>query len=260
MKKEFDEREKELKAILEKCDRTINDLPVGSLKIIHKKGNPYYYIRGNGKDIRDKYIQKKEIDTIKKLAQRDYEQKIQKSIKKEMTAISRYSKSMPDITYEEVYDHLVSGRKILITPHFLPDDIFLETWLSEPYEPLYFEEGTAEHYTNKNERVRSKSEVMIANALSKAGIPYKYECPTFLGKQKIYPDFTIMKMPQRKIIYWEHLGLLDDHDYLSKSMHKLDNYESNGIFLGDNLIITRETSDRPLNTKHVLRLIEHYLL
>ena len=177
-----------------------------------------------------------------------------------MNSTNELEKREKEQTYEDVYDKLIYGRKILVTPHFIPDDVFLEKWLEEPFEKLYFEEDTAEHFTDRGERVRSKSEVIIANALNQVGIPYKYECPAYLGKKKIYPDFTIMKMPGRKEIYWEHLGMLDDPSYLSKNLDKLESYEENGIFLGDNLIITRETSDSPLNTKQVWRTIEHYLL
>ena len=100
---------------------------------------------------------------------------------------------------------------------------------------------------------------MIANALYKANMPYKYECPIFLGDEKVYPDFTILCMPSRKIIYWEHLGKLNDEKYVNRNMEKLDNYEENGIFLGDSLIITRETQTRPLNLNQVWLTINHYL-
>ncbi|WP_408069598.1 hypothetical protein [Butyrivibrio sp. JL13D10] len=260
MKKRFDDREQELKDILSKCNSLIEQLPEGRLKVIQKQGRPYYYICDDKGDKSYKYLHRDEINTARKIAQRDYEQKVKTAVQKEMTAITKYSKTMPETTYEHIYDKLVSGRKILVTPHFVPDNVFLEKWLAEPYESGYFEDGMPEHYTDNNERVRSKSEVIIANTLNKLGIPYKYECPIFIGNKKVYPDFSILKMPQRKVIYWEHLGLLDDDEYLARNMEKLDNYESHGYFLGDNLIITRETSERPLNSKHVMRLIEHYLL
>ena len=248
---ELEKREKELNDILKESDNRLKKLPTGKLKVINKNGRSYYYLRKDGKDSVGKYISRNNIDKAKKIAQRDYELMVRKAVIKEMDAISLYSKAMPEQTYEDVYDKLIYGRKILVTPHFIPE---------EPYEKLYFEEDTAEHFTDRGERVRSKSEVIIANALNQVGIPYKYECPAYLGKKKIYPDFTIMKMPGRKEIYWEHLGMLDDPSYLSKNLDKLESYEENGIFLGDNLILTRETSDSPLNTKQVWRTIEHYLL
>ncbi|WP_051200662.1 hypothetical protein [Butyrivibrio sp. XPD2002] len=260
IRKEFEKRENELNAVLTECDNRLKKMPEGKLKVITKKGKPYYYFRKDGNDASGTYIRRKNLDKARKLAQRDYEIQVKKALSDEMMALSLYSKAMPEKTYEHVYDEMIYGRKILITPHFLPDEVFVEKWLAEPYEPLNFDGDLAEHYTDCGERVRSKSEVLIANALNKEGISYKYECPLFLGNKKLYPDFTIMKMPGRKVVYWEHLGLLDDAEYIARNLEKIDCYEENGIFLGDNLIITRETSEKPLNMKQVRRLIDHYLL
>ena len=63
------------------------------------------------------------------------------------------------------------------------------------------------------------------------------------------PDFTILCKSNRREIIWEHLGLLDDPDYLEKSIWKIALYERNGYFLGDRLIITYETKKHPLDIK-----------
>ena len=82
------------------------------------------------------------------------------------------------------------------------------------------------------------------------GIPYRYEYPILLDTNvKVYPDFTILRMPQREEVYLEHFGLLDDADYMNQVVWKLNMYEKNGIYLGVNLFITHETSTNPLNTK-----------
>ena len=64
----------------------------------------------------------------------------------------------------------------------------------------------------------------------------------------------------RKIYYWEHLGKMDDPDYARKNTFRLNMYEKNGLFHGDSLITTRETSTLPLDTKLLDRMIDHYLL
>ena len=82
------------------------------------------------------------------------------------------------------------------------------------------------------------------------GIPYRYECPLVLGYDfTIYPDFTILKMPERKEVYLEHFGMLDDEEYFDRMLLKLNTYEKNGIYLGSNLFFTYETSVKPINTK-----------
>ncbi|WP_026499051.1 hypothetical protein [Butyrivibrio sp. WCD2001] len=259
--KEFSRREAELSKVMKVCESKLKKAPSGRLKVRNYKGKSYYYVSGGGADSRLKYLRNSEYDKAKQLAQRDYDARTLDAVNRELSAIHSYQKKMPAKTYEQTYDALNPGRKVLITPHFLPDSEFVKGWLEEPYEPYEIEPGVAKHYTDLGEEVRSKSEVMIANALMKAGIPYKYECPLFLGDVKVHPDFTILKMPSRKVVYWEHLGRLDDPGYVERNLlKKIDEYEESGIFLGDGLIITRETAATPLNIKKVMRIIDHYLM
>ena len=58
-------------------------------------------------------------------------------------------------------------------PIDVPDELFAAEWQSFEYERKGFADNLQEHYTRKNERVRSKSEVLIADALYAAGIPYR---------------------------------------------------------------------------------------
>ena len=66
-------------------------------------------------------------------------------------------------------------------------------------------------YTSKGERVRSKSEVIIADVLNREGVPYRYEYPIYIkGIGKIYPDFTVLNIGIRKEMIWDHFGMMDD--------------------------------------------------
>jgi len=63
--------------------------------------------------------------------------------------------------------------------------------------------------------VRSKSEVIIANLLAAAKVPFRYEIPLFAPDGTFYlPDFTIEWRGQK--FFWEHLGMLDKPDYKQK--------------------------------------------
>ena len=102
---------------------------------------------------------------------------------------------------------------------------------------------------------------MIADLLAREQIPYRYECPLYLeGLGTIYPDFTVLNTRLRKELYWEHFGMMDDPEYAEKAIKKLDGYEQNGIFQGENLIVTYETKQTPLNQKMIIRMIENYLI
>ena len=118
----------------------------------------------------------------------------------------------------------------------------------------------SEYYTDKGERVRSKSEILIANALNRNHIPYRYECPLYLaGYGTIHPDFTVLNVRLRKEMYWEHLGMMDEPEYIEDALNRISLYEKNHYFPGDRLILTHETLRHPLNSKNIENMIFQYL-
>ena len=53
---------------------------------------------------------------------------------------------------------------------------------------------------------------------------------------------------------------MDDPEYAEKAVRKIDGYVQSGILLGEQLIITYETSGYPLNGRVVEILVEKQLL
>ena len=76
----------------------------------------------------------------------------------------------------------------------------------------------------------------------------------------MYPDFKVLNKRTRREYYWEHLGMMDDEEYAAHAMQKIETYAGNGILPGKNLILTHETSQRPLNVKTVQKLIDAFLI
>ena len=80
--------------------------------------------------------------------------------------------------------------------------------------------------TLKGDRVRSKSEVIIANLLYEYKIDYEYEKKLYYGKNKwIEPDFTV-NLPSGGEIYWEHLGMIGTESYDKRWLEKLEIYQN----------------------------------
>ena len=98
----------------------------------------------------------------------------------------------------------------------------------QPKGSVFLQEGLI-HRTSKGLAVRSKSELLIAEALNSAGVAFEYEKPLTLGRQTRYPDFTIEDEISGRTVYWEHLGMLDRDDYRLSWEKKLDWYRSNGV-------------------------------
>ncbi|MBQ6696644.1 MAG: hypothetical protein IJN16_08065 [Lachnospiraceae bacterium] len=235
------------KAVKEKLKRA----PKGNLRISNSHAKPEYYYKqegssgGNGS-----YIKKKDLGKAIAIAQRDYDKQLLRCVERRIVLMERFVESYVSMKLEGVYDMLNPYRKELVTPSIVSDEEYVKQWVSVEYQGKHFEEGIGNIITEKGERVRSKSEKIIADKLYAMGIPYRYEYPITLSNGiRIYPDFTMLKMPERKEVYLEHFGLLDEESYLEATMRKLNSYSENGIVLGDNLLISYETSRYPLSTK-----------
>ena len=110
--------------------------------------------------------------------------------------------------------------------------------------------------------VRSKSELLIAEALLEAGVEFEYERRLTLGGVSRYPDFTIEDDISGRKIYWEHLGMLDNQSYRAKWEQKLAWYRKNGVELYDEdnqapsvLVTTTDSSSQGLNMAEIKELI-----
>jgi hypothetical protein len=85
------------------------------------------------------------------------------------------------------------------------------------------------HRTSSGILVRSKSEVIVADTLTRLGISSKYEEPLYAKDSDIdfrLPDFTIAH--EGETWYWEHLGMLSKPSYAEAWERKKDWYQSNG--------------------------------
>ena len=130
---------------------------------------------------------------------------------------------------------------------------------------VFLQEGLI-HRTSKGLAVRSKSELIIAEALSNAGIEFEYEKPLSLGGSIRYPDFTIDDEISGRIIFWEHLGMLEREDYRRSWEKKLAWYRSQGVLPADEgagpngiLVTTSESSSAGFDSLQVQAVIRRYL-
>ena len=197
----------------------------------------------------------------RKLAQKDYDKRVLDSVEKELYAVEKYLMLSPHILAKDIYENLQEERRKLINPITESKEDFISNWENTEYVGKTFEAFAPMLYTAKGERVRSKSEVIIADTLNREGIPYRYECPIYVeGWGTVHPDFTVLNVEERREIYWEHLGMMDDMEYVEKTLDKINIYAQNGILPGINLILTYETAKMPLNQKIVQLMIEQYLV
>jgi len=113
------------------------------------------------------------------------------------------------------------------------------------------------HTTLQGKRVRSKSEVIVADALYRAGINYAYEkLLVFPDGEKLLPDFTITKS-NGEILYWEHLGMLGDYGYRKDWERKKQIYADHEITIENGLLITSQDDlSGAINSQEIQMIID----
>ena len=234
--------------------------PSGNLRIDRCKNSFQYYIVTNSGDTKGTYLRKKDLRKAAAIAQRDYNRAAAAILKKQITVIDNLLANYNPSALDDAYTKLHPGRRALVTPVREPDSEFIEVWQHHPYTGKPFEINATEFFTSTGVRVRSKSEVIIADALSRAGIPFRYEYPTSVkGWGTLYPDFTCLDTRTREEIIWEHFGLMSDPDYAQNAIQKIAHYATNGYILGKNFIATFEAGSSPLSMKQVQAYIKAFL-
>lgn len=246
------ERKAYLLHLQEEIVQQSKNMPQGRLRVSNEKGIArYFHVKESG-DTHGEYIPMKEVELVRKLAQKAYLHKLYRAVNEELCDIEKYMVRHDKGIAENVYSHLNSYRKELVMPLAVSNEEYIKKWQGEKYEtnPYYPEEKV--YSTKKDELVRSKSEVLLADMFYELGIPYRYEARLQFKNGKVrYPDFTLLNVGTREVIYHEHMGLLDDDEYRKAALCKLDEYSKNGIFLGKNLIITYEAEGFYLNIKTI---------
>lgn len=234
-------------------------VPEGHLRISIDKNKPRYYQCID--DNKGVYIPRDNKELPKRLAQKGYNKAVVKKGEARLKQIKRITKNYSDDEIEKIYTSMNKARQLLVTPIEPTWDQLLTKWYEEEYQGKEFKEGTPLILTEKGERVRSKSEKILADYFYRKNILYKYEKPLHLkGYGTVYPDFTFLSRKTYREIYWEHEGMMDKQDYARAAVRKIESYQINHIYPGERLIITFETEQNILNSKIIENLIEKYLL
>ncbi len=255
----LDEVEKLIQEV-EKRLKTYKGLEPGNIRVATSHGCKQYYFRRDGKD-KEEYISIIEKEKIHLIAQRDYEEKVYKALMSMKNRLKKFIDGYdPDAIYN-IYERMCPVRKELISPIVPTEKMVIEEWMENNKGCANTFGEATDFKTLHGEYVRSKSEKILADYFYTNHIPYQYE-PRFElhDFRNKYPDFVLFNVRKRKTIYWEHLGRVGELDYATKNFVKIMDYEQNGLILGDNLIITLETLERPLDIKMVEEKVRLFLM
>lgn len=271
---QIEKRLADLQKILATKRKSYEKAPQGRIRISQNGGHPEYYLITERGSLTGKYLPHSQETLARQLAQKDYDARLIMKLQKEIDTLQNYLNQTGDgRAISELYNSLCPARRALITPVTLTDEQYAASWQKVSWTSRPFSPDAPLLYTARGERVRSKSEVIIADTLFRYNIPYRYEFPITLKRINsddirrdfgssitLHPDFLCLNTRTRSEFYWEHFGLMDDSDYSKNTAGKLRLYTENGILPGRNLIITMETQTEPPSIKALEKLIEEFLL
>ena len=237
--------------------KRLKNAPEGSLKIVKKGKRAELYHRTGKADKEGTYLNKSRLSLTKKLCQKDYDSRAAKILERKIKLLSTLEKTFPKKDLECLYDTYPQKVKQYIKPLLISQEEYCSRWEKVSYKGRSFDGITTVYISDKGERVRSKSELIIANALFHSKIPYRYEYPLHIKDSgDFYPDFLCLNPRTGCEILWEHFGLMDNEDYRNNAVSKLAKYSEAGYVPGRNFIYTMETTKTPLNSQFVKRVIQ----
>lgn len=240
-----------------RAEASLQKGPEGYVNVVRSNGRTQYYFKELKSERHGKYIPKANMALAAALVQKEYDEDFLEAAEKQRRLLLKMKEegTVRSVSFlygalANVYDQAADGRRKLIKPYVLPDEQFVKEWEGVKYEGLSFFEDTPEFYSRRGERVRSKSEILIADKLCTLGLPYRYEYPLYLGRQTpVYPDFTILDVGERKTVVYEHFGMMQDEKYARDALSKIKEYEKAGYLIGENFLFTMESADCPLDMR-----------
>ena len=232
--------------------RQLQILPKGDLRIRNR--GKYYYLYGKKPgDKKEHYIPIDSEDAVG-LLNTDYCEKLKAAIEQELQCLERFHDAYHSESKYAVYEELPEPLAGRIERIIVPPEERARLWEQQPFEsnPYGFDDSTV-LITDKGERVRSKSEYIIARELARMGLPYRYECVYRHGAFRAYPDFTVMDPHTGELFYIEYFGMMDDPLYARRAMEKIAQYQLTPD--ASHFIYLFESAREPLNIRAVRNLL-----
>lgn len=242
----------------------LEKLPKGRLMCARngRKGKnvKWYVSTGKGRT----YLPKNERKLAERLALRRLYTAQAKRLQQELQLLKEYESFHKENVYSKEIENLISKE----SPYYdllkneivagQKNEVYIKMWQEEEYQTNCAHPEHLLHKSLNGERLRSKSEVIIANALYMNQIPYRYECELVLGDAILYPDFTILHPDTLEVYYWEHFGMMHQISYRENTWQKLRLFGEYQIFPFHQLITTYESEEVSLDSEMIQKIIEIY--
>lgn len=253
---------KELNERRDDLNEELAGLPDGEFYSCVHDGLRCYYERfpqtGNMKKEKRKGVGRDE-ERLMKLVRKVYVKKAVRNVEKDIDLVGRIMKQYHAVDENSLMSDFLEKYPELSGGVYY-GGIDPQKWASEfKGESDYHKENLKSVAADGGKR-RSLGELIIGARLDHYGIPYRYEDGTGIPGLPFEPDFRIIRPRDSKMIYWEHLGMVNDKEYMNYNKYKFEIYEEYGIVPWDNLIVSYSQEDHGINEKLIDSLIRGWLL
>lgn len=261
----------EMRQIEKKLERKLLSAPKENLMVLCSKGRVQFYslnktgdrnAEDTGVEAEHKsrtYLSKKNQETLRRLAQKKYDEALISVYKNNLNLFGNVISQLEKfVSPKDAIKKMPDVLQPYIAVPFLSTEDFVEQWIMGDKKQvgrrdnMIGQQGdwhpeNLVYSTDNGDRVRSKSEMMIANLLSAMQLPYQYEKPLHLNGKTVFPDFTILDTVSRTEVYFEHFGLMDQEDYRTAALQKIVNYEKAGFVAGKDFLFSFESERVPFD-------------
>lgn len=254
----------ELNAAIIALEDCLAQSPEGTLyySISHGRSQWQCYVNGV-----KRFLPMSDLASIRGLAQKKYVELVLESLRKQSATLECLLQEYHPDACNEIYASMRPEFQNVVESLFPSGEELAAAWKSVRYRGKSLE--GANLMSLDGVKVRSKSELMIANALAASGVPYRYEFPHKMNWRcndgrvrlvKVHPDFTCLNLRTRREFIWEHFGMMDDSKYADETLEKFEDYERNGFVFGENFVYTMESKAHPLDLKKIQAVINRWLI
>ena len=205
--------------MLSKCNELLKQMPKGGLTSQGTSKRRYYKMRINGKQ---KYLSVGD-PMIDKLKSKYLVEKLIKRLTGNIELLEEFAERYQSIDP----NMMVKGFKK--TYRDMPLEAFerlgfidADRWASSGYIKNDRYKESLNNTTSSGLKVRSRAEVNIADTYDSKGIPFRYEEVLELPDGTVLnPDFHVLVKSENRTKYHEHVGMLNDIEYMKMFIWKL---------------------------------------
>lgn len=238
------------------------DLPNITM-VVRRRGYHLYYYAQEYVDKKKKqhFLGGPENDIVKRLKLRRFYQAMLDALQKDKKLLTKVVRHFIDYSAHEIHKHLPDSYKNLPSKCYEDDTLRkIRDWAQQKYERNTFPIPDQPNIARDGTAMRSKGECMWYDNILFEEVPVRVDPKLHLtGKSgrtyTLCPDFQFM-CADGSFILVEHFGKLDDDNYAAEKMRRIQEYLDCGYVLGDNLIVTSDTTNHTTNELMILEALD----